>query len=107
MTDKTKNILHNLVALASATILLLPDYLEVAPSAISQLESELGLLPRIPLVVKIGHALGVLMLAAVVGRRIVLFGRLLQKISTTTTPPAGAPQAEPQVDPVLVELVRK
>ena len=40
MTGKTKTVLHNLVALASASLLLVPDYLEVAPSVISRLELE-------------------------------------------------------------------
>jgi hypothetical protein len=106
MTEKTKTVLHNLAALASATILLLPDYLEVAPSAVSQLEHDLALLPRIPIVVKLGHILGVLMLAAVVGQRIVLYGRVLKKLSSRTDPPAGAGPTNPPADPELAKLVR-
>ena len=106
MTDKTKTVLHNLAALVSATVLLLPDYLEVAPAAVSQLERDLDLLPRIPLIVKIGHVLGVLMLAAVVGSRIVLYGRVLRKLSSKTDPPAGAGPAASPTDLELAKLIQ-
>jgi hypothetical protein len=89
MTEKTKNILHNLVAAAGLVVVILPDYLVRAPEVVGQLQRDVAALPQVPIVVKIGRVVGALALLAAVGSRVVLYGQLLRKIARPTEPEAA------------------